>query len=921
MPNFCDRIAEAAARFPHHPAVIMSGESGVVTTSYSDLVRLAGEYAAWLHTHGVRRGDRVAILAANDPHWIAAYLGTLRIGAVAVPLDTAYASSQVATIVADAGARVLFTSVRLEPVAREAAASAGVTVVSLPLDVDAPDLKVRGSTASGDGLRSPRPSDDSLWSPGPSGPGHDDGPTTVTNDDPAAILYTSGTTADPKGVVLTHGNLEAERAAALAVIHVTDSDAVLGVLPLFHALAQMANLLLPLSAGSRVVFLETVNSATLLEALEAHGITVFACVPQFFYLIHQRVMGDIEQRGSIGRRVARGLIALNRRVRDLVGLNPGRVVFRRVHRALGTRMRMLITGGSRFDPGILEDLYGLGLTILNGYGLTETSGAATVMRPGDRFTASVGQPLPGVEVRIAPEPELSGDRRDEGEILIRGPIVMHGYFNRPEATAEAFDGAWLRTGDLGRIDRDGRVYITGRKKDVIVLSSGKNLYPEEIEAHYQRSAFVRELCVMGLTDESAPSAERLHAIVVPDDAALRARGAVNVRELIRFELEELSVGLPPHKRILGYDISRDALPRTSTGKLRRGEIERQHRARALAPTESRTATPEEDAWLAREPQRTLATLLTTRLGRPVHPDDNLELDLHLDSLERVEVLAALERAQGAAVAPETRATIFTVRQLFDAVAAARPNPGGTPSPDSPVTWTTMLAARPESVVVDDLTRRAWLRAPLIYALLQIVMLIGRAGVKLQVTGRARLPASGAFIVTPNHQSYLDGFLVAGSLPFRHFRHVFFVGAAEYFQTPSRRALARAFNIVPVDPDAHLMNAMQAAADGLRAGKILVLFPEGERTIDGQMRPFRKGAAILASELGVPVVPTALDGMETVWPRGRGPAWRVLLPWRRVAVRLDFGELLTIAAGDHDRGTIAIQQAVASRHRASRHRES
>jgi long-chain acyl-CoA synthetase len=229
----------------------------------------------------------------------------------------------------------------------------------------------------------------------------------------------------------------------------------------------------------------------------------------------------------------------------------------------------------------------------------------------------------------------------------------------------------------------------------------------------------------------------------------------------------------------------------------------------------------------------------------------------------------------------------------------------------------MLAAEPDPSVVDALNRGAWLRAPLIYALLQIMLLIARAGLRLRVSGRAHLPARGPFIVTPNHQSYLDGFLVAGRLPFRHFRHVFFVGAAEYFQTPLAKALARAFNIVPVDPDAHLVNAMRAAANGLRAGKILMLFPEGERTIDGRLRPFRKGAAILAAELGVPVIPTALDGMQHVWPRGRGLAWRALRPWHRQPVTLDFGAPVFVTPDDYDGGTASIQEAVARALRTSK----
>ena len=234
---------------------------------------------------------------------------------------------------------------------------------------------------------------------------------TVADTAAAVILYTSGTTADPKGVVLTHANLDAERGGAFAVVDVTETDAVLGVLPLFHALAQMANLLLPLSVGARVVFLDTVSSSTLLAALQSRGITIFACVPQFFYLIHQRVTaGRRPCRGARARTALRGLIAANVRLRDRhrVESRPRRL------RARASRARASGCGCSspaarKFDPAIGRDLYGLGFTILNAYGLTETSGGATIVRPGDRFTTSVGQPFPGVEIRIAP-PERRGWR-------------------------------------------------------------------------------------------------------------------------------------------------------------------------------------------------------------------------------------------------------------------------------------------------------------------------------------------------------------------------------------------------------------------------------------------------------------------------------------------------------------------------------
>ncbi len=713
MANFFCRIADAAGRHPERPAIEMVGAEGVATTTYAALGSLSGRFARWLVSDaGVRPGDHVAILGANDARWVAAYLGILRVGAVAVPLDTAYHAAQVRALVTDSGARVIFASEDHLDVARAATASAPVRVapltLDLPPDADVPTIDVAGT-------------------------------------DTAALLYTSGTTADPKGVVLTHDNLEAERAAAFGVLHVTAEDAVLGVLPLFHALAQTANLLLPLTVGARVVFLQTINSTTLIEALDARAITVFACVPQFFYLIHQRVVGEVAAHGILGRVLLRVLLATTRWLRDTTGINPGHLLFRRVHRALGRRMRLLITGGSRFDPRIARDLHGLGLTVLNGYGLTETTGAATLIRPGDRFTASVGQPLPGVEIRIAPDAAALPDRDTEaggGEILIRGPIVMRGYFGRPDATAEALEGGWLHTGDLGRIDDRGRLFITGRRKDVIVLSSGKNIYPEEIEAHYRQSPFVAELCVMGLTTPDQPAAERLHAVIVPDTAALHERGTVNVRELLRFEIEGLSVQVPAHKRILTYDIVLQPLPRTTTGKLRRAEIARewgQHRATAG----DRPLSSDDQTWLGAADHTTWVERIAHRLGRPViRPDDNLELDLHLDSIERVELLTWFEGRTGTTIAPEVSATIFTVRQLVDAAATGSRPAAGSAVEDSDALWASVLAAGSGEALERALARPTATRTILSLAVLRLARFATRAVVRLRVTGLAHLPAPG-----------------------------------------------------------------------------------------------------------------------------------------------------------------------------------
>ncbi len=911
MANFYESFADAASRFGSLHAVELQTADALLPTTYADLAAQATGNAGWLHVQGIGPNDRVAILADNDGPWIAAYLGVLRLGAIAVPLDTAYKAGQVRTVLEDSGATVIYTTARYLDTVREAvAAVVGPTrriclLHKAPPELpDVPDVDVVQRADAPPPVVSRQP------------------------EDAAVILYTSGTTADPKGVVLTHGNLTAEREAAFEVVHVTDRDTILGVLPLFHSLAQMANLLLPLAVGGRVVFLESVSSTSLLEALQTRGITIFACVPQFFYLIHQRVMSEVSKASPARRAVFRMLLRTNGWLRTRTGWNPGRWWFAKVHRVLGPTMRVLVTGGSKFDQAIGRDLYDMGFNLLNAYGLTETSGGATIMRPGDIYTTSVGQALKGVEIRIAPR-QAGDDAREheDGEILIRGPIIMREYFQRPDATAESLIDGWLHTGDLGRLDDKGRLYVTGRKKEMIVLASGKNLYPEEIEAHYREAPTIKELCVLGFDRHQDAKGERLHAVVVPDDVVLRERGVVNVQQLVRFELESRSVHLPAHKRILSYDIWMEPLPRTTTGKIRRHQIERRLREQdvsteAAAP---QALSAEEQAWLETPSHAAALATVAARVAQPaVRPNANLDMDLALDSMERVELLTLLERQHGRRVAVETRSTILTVRHLVDAVLAAPVTGSAGSSPVSTAVvgpsasgradqsgdhavqmWESILA-QPAGREIEALLGQSTLWRSLVFFVLLRLM---RPLFRVRASGLASIPTSGPCILCPNHQSYLDAFVLLSLVPLGTLRRVFAVGAAEYYQTPFMKRVARFTNVIPVDSDANLESAMKAGAAGLRKGKVLILFPEGERSIDGELKTFKKGASILSAHLHAPIVPVALDGLYALWPRSRSLQWRRLLPGGGTRVTLAFGDSITVAQGKYAEGTAVLRSTV------------
>jgi len=875
MKNFYDAFAASAARFAARPAIEVqrTGSDAVDRFSYADLERMAASAAAFAAGRGLRRGDRAAILADNDARWCAAYLGVLRLGAVAVPLDTAYKSKQVAALLRDSSARIVFTTPKYLGVAREAIATAGTNTEAVLLAGSDSQVQSLEKTFA-------QPVAPAL-SPCPAAP-----------EDPAVTLYTSGTTSDPKGVVLTHANLLAEKEAVFQIVPVDERDTILGVLPLFHALAQMANLLLPFSIGAKVVFLETVNSTELLRALHVRGVTVFACVPQFFYLIHGRVKQQVAASGAAKRLAFRRLLALNGWLRERAGVNLGPRFFRRVHDVLGREMRLLVTGGSRLDPAIGRDLYRMGFTLRQAYGLTETSGAACVTR-GGRYTESVGPPLPGVEVKIAPsERATGGEEARDGEVLLRGPIIMQGYFNRPEANAEALAGGWLHTGDLGYLDARGELHITGRSKEVIVLSSGKNIYPEEIEAHYQQSPYIKELCVMGLARPGEPAAERLHAVVVPNLDLLRERKILNAREILRYEIEGLSIHLPSHKRILGYEIWTEELPRTTTRKLKRFLIEKKVRERAAAAGEESAEAPPGDADLAWMNQPEVARALAvvraaTKNAAAVRPDANIELDLGLDSMERVELLTHLESLFGTKISEEAAHGIYTVRELVEACLPKDASGAGAASGAGRDAWSALLVEQEDPELAALLAPRP-VFSLVVFCILKLCYALARLLFRFRVSRLESLSRAGPFLICPNHQSYIDPFLVASALPYSVFRRMFIVGASEYFATPLMRWVAQQAHLIPVDPDANLIHAMQAGAYGLRKGLVLILFPEGERSIDGSVKKFKKGASILSQHLGVPIVPIALDGVHEVWPRGRSPQWRYWLPFGPGRVRMRIG---------------------------------
>ena len=848
--NFEAVVREA----PDRVAIRLKTAEGYRPTTYGGLLRQVRGVALALVAQGLRPQERAAILSENRPEWAVSYLGILMAGGSVVPLDAQLSPEEWRRLLDDSEAQVILVSGQLLPKLREAVTGSPLRERIICLDAAAAE----GAAWTLDALvewgltRAPAPVLPESRRP-----------------DVAVIIYTSGTTGKPKGVMLTQENIAGVIAAALDAIEVSADDAFLCLLPLHHVFASVVSLLVPLYLGAQVVFADTLKRSEILTALQEAGITVLATVPQFFYMFHGRIEEELARRGVIPRKMYRGLLALNRLCIGALHVNLGRRLFRKIHLNFGERLRLFVSGGSAFDPQVAQEFHDLGFTILQGFGLTETTGPCTVTRVEDNVVGSVGPALPGVEVMIC-EPGADGI----GEVAVRGPIVMKGYYRDPEGTAAVMREQWFLSGDLGRLDKRGNLFITGRKKEVIVLPNGKNIYPDELEAHYAQSPFIKEIAVLGIADSGRQGAERLHAVLVPDFDALRINRIANAREILRDEIARLSNRLPSYKRLHSYQIQKEALPRTTTLKPKRLEIKRQIESgelrEAAGPGSGEPVSPEDREVLdSAAGQEVLACLRDTyQRNQPVNLGMNLELDLGFDSMERVEFLASLEKALGLVLPAGFGAEIYTVRDLIrglqqqmagsaGAGAALRQSWGSILSAES-------LARETELPKQFSGTAMALVR----WAGARFCQLLFKVLFRFEVRGMENLPGQGPFLICPNHLSYLDGLVVLAPLPYGVLKRIFLVGASFFFSRPLMRLVARVANIVPVDPDTHLLRAMKAGAYGLRSGRILCIFPEGARSFDGQLTEFKKGAAILAREIGVPIVPAAICGTYEVWPRDR-----------------------------------------------------
>jgi long-chain acyl-CoA synthetase len=853
LVTLLDQMAE---RHEHAPALSRVEADGLTRITYLELRERAGAVAARLAQAGVQKGDRVVLSAKNHPDWPIAYFGILRAGATAVPVDPQMEAMPFGNVARESGARAAILDESQSDETLAAARGAFKFVFNVH-EVGEPDP----------GLTPPE--------------------VTLEEDDVASLIYTSGTTGTPKGVMLSHGNFTSLLASLAPIFPLGTKDRVLSVLPLHHTFEFTCGMLLPLSRGARIVYVDELSGDRVAAALKSARVSAMVGVPALWQVLERRILAQVKERGPIVEAAFNLGMELNRLLGQKLGLDLGKVLFGVVHEELGGNIRYLISGGAALPKDTAKLFQGLGLHLTEGYGLTEAAPVLTVSKPSPGSPAGqVGKAIPGVRIKIA-DPDESG----VGEVLAKGPNVMLGYTDA-EATNAVIDAdGWLHTGDLGKLDRKGRLVIVGRSKELILTASGENIYPDDVERQLGKVAHIKELCVVGI--EGSRGAEKIACLAVPEEDESIDRAARNERAMksLRDAIGKLPYGKQPSVVQL-YDAP---LPRTATRKVKRSEVReillRTQRA-SVRPPEADTSTS------------AVRVAIHAIRGIPlkdIHADSTLQGDLGFDSLLLTELLVALENKHGT-IEPDKLQQCRTVAEVEALVGRERP-----------ATRTKTIEGR----------KRDEERAVEIPSFLQEQgkKLIGRLQdafygkvMVSTITGQAFIPHNRNTIVVANHSSHLDMGFVRHALG-KYGEDIVSLAAQDYFFEGNevRKTFFENFtNLKPLDRRSGLKHAERVAAEVIQSGKTVLLFPEGTRSPDGQVHEFKPLLGHLALTYEVDILPVYLSGTRDAMPKGSKVPTK-----REIAARI--GPPLTLA--DMRRLTKGMTPADAAREVARLAREA
>ncbi len=744
--------------------------------TYDELYRRIRGCAGYLEKRDVGPGDRILLWDSNSPYWVIAYFGALYRGCTVVPADMLATSEQVQRQAAEADVALSIQS-RLKP------------------ELDIPTAETRELLEKAQQHESRNPYQEA---------------------EPALLVYTSGTTGEPKGVPLTVENLQANIDGVTERVDISSDDHLLSLLPLSHMFEQMCGLLVPLSQGATITYVRSRKPSAIFRVLNEERITKMITVPR----ILQSFKDTIEDRLSGWKR---SLFESLRTASRTLPIDQRRMLFPALRSRFGSSFDYFVSGGAPLAPQTEAFWNDLGFKVIQGYGLTECSPVVTATRPETARFQTVGPPLSNVDVQV----------RDDGEIAVKGPNVFEGYHKRADATAETFDGDWFLTGDVGSVDGEA-LQIKGRKKNVIVKPSGINVHPEDIENHLDQHDQVKESCVIGRGEEETIC------------AVLRTKEGTETDAI----MAEVNDALNEAQRIQDVlEWPEEEFPKTPTMKIKRDEVR------------NRLAKQESEAEVSGSGSKVHEILSAVSDTHPqeIDPADTLADELQIDSIGRVELVSRIERRFNVdfdenRIDEET--TVEELSQLIDEESQA------TTGIEFPHWLYNPVVKKIRN------TLQECFHFP-----------IGRMICDTTVEGREHLSdVDPPVIFIANHLSYFDKGIIQDALP-SDFRYDLSTPAwAEWFEEPWSRPLKRvwkafayyygvlSFSIYPFSQEHSFTEELRFTGTLLDKGENILIFPEGLRDPE-RLREFQPGVAVLVQNLQVPVVPVAHSGLEHVFPKG------------------------------------------------------
>lgn len=739
----------------------------------------------------IENEDKVIIFMENRPELLYSFLGTWDKSGTCVCLDASLSGEELVYYINDSDSKYIYTSKGNLPKVQKALEISRKTLGIAVVD-EIEDKEFDGELV----INAPAP------------------------ENVALMLYTSGTTGNPKGVMLKFDNILINVEGLDKYNMFVQEDIVLALLPMHHIFPLLGSGVIPLAKGATIVFLKEMSSQAMVDAFQKYKVTMMIGVPRLWEMLHQKIMEKIN-----ASKVTKGIFKLAEKIDNI---SFSKKIFKKVHDNFGGNLRFFVSGGSKLDPKIARDFLTLGIKICEGYGMTETAPMISFTPLNEIMPGSAGKILPGIEVKIA----------DDGEIIARGRNVMKGYYKRPEATAETIDkDGWIHTGDLGEI-KNNYLYVTGRKKEMIVLSNGKNINPIEIEQWIMgKTNLIQEIVVAEIDSV-------LTAVIYPNFQKISEEKVTNIKETLKWGVIDSYNGKAPnYKKILDIRIVQEEMPKTKIGKIRRFMI-----PEMLKGKDNENIVIEEPKF---EEYTMLKDYLVKVKKKPVTPFAHIELDLGMDSLDMVELLTYLESTFGIKASEELIIENSTVEKLAEYI---KENRGEN--------------------VIEEVNWKEYLNKDIDveFPKSNIVIKIGKAILWIVFKLYIRVKKEGAENITTdpviyagNHQSFLDAFLFNHVVPTNVLNNVYYLAKVKHFSKGYMKTLGENSNVILVDINKNLGEVLQTLAMVLRSGKSVAIFPEGARTRDGKMLEFKKAFAILAKELNIPIVPFGIKGAFEAFP--------------------------------------------------------